>query len=100
MLGIYLVGGGGGKEEGIRELGLLVPNVELSTGCSPAHLPGQAPGSLAQTLARRVQSLLYTSNLISAEDLRITYRPPTLLPDEEMRNSETTARRRGRGRKK
>ncbi|KAI4140943.1 MAG: hypothetical protein LQ340_007763, partial [Diploschistes diacapsis] len=27
----------------IGDLSLLVPNIELSTGCSPAFLPGQAP---------------------------------------------------------
>ncbi|KAF1355302.1 ribosomal protein S5 domain 2-type protein [Delphinella strobiligena] len=62
----------------IEELGLLVPNIELSTGCSPAHLPGNAPGSLAQSLTQRVLSLLHISRLVDASQLRIQYQtPPT-----------------------
>lgn len=60
----------------IARLNLLVPNVELSTGCSPAHLPGSPPSDLAQTLSHRVLTLLYTSQLIQAEDLRIWHHPP------------------------
>ena len=59
----------------IAGLNLLVPNVELSTGCSPAHLPGSPPSDLAQTLSHRVLSLLYTSQLLEAEDLRIWHHP-------------------------
>ncbi|KAI6904354.1 hypothetical protein KC318_g6539 [Hortaea werneckii] len=69
----------------MEELGLLVPNVELSTGCSPAHLPGNPPGSQAQSLSYRINSLLNESNLISPADLTIQYtEPPTEddLPDE------------------
>ncbi|KAI7229532.1 exoribonuclease family protein [Hortaea werneckii] len=69
----------------MEELGLLVPNVELSTGCSPAHLPGNPPGSQAQSLSYRINSLLNESNLISPDDLAIQYtEPPTEddLPDE------------------
>lgn len=69
----------------IENLGLLVPNVELSTGCSPAHLPGNAPGTQAQSLSYRISSLLNTSNILSPADLCIRYtEPPTDddLPDE------------------
>ena len=59
-----------------RERALLVPNVELATGCSPAHLPGQAPSPLAQSLAVRILSLLHCSEVVQ-EDLRIWYQPPT-----------------------
>ena len=58
-----------------RERALLVPNVELATGCSPAHLPGQAPSPLAQSLAVRILSLLHCSEVVQ-EDLRIWYQPP------------------------
>lgn len=90
----------GGREEGGREeeeeqrrkrerrkrrddtaemasLNLLVPNLELATGCSPAHLPGGPPSLLAQTLTQRILTLLHTSNLIGMESLRIWFRPDT-----------------------
>lgn len=59
------------------DLDLLVPNIELATGCSPAFLPGQPPSTLAQSLSTRVYSLLHSSRLVAAEDLRIWYQPPT-----------------------
>lgn len=74
------------EENFIEDLGLLVPNVELSTGCSPAHLPGNPPSGLAQSLSWRVHSLLHTSNLVKPSDLRIQYTEPRseeLGPDEE-----------------
>lgn len=74
------------EEDLIENLGLLVPNVELSTGCSPAHLPGNPPSGLAQSLTWRVQSLFHTSNLIRPQDLQIQYTEPRseeLGPDEE-----------------
>ncbi len=67
------VGAGSGEErpqDVTRTRGLLVPNVELATGCSPAHLPGQPPSPLAQSLAVRILSLLYSSEIVR-EDLRI-----------------------------
>lgn len=73
------------EDDVIEELGLLVPNVELSTGCSPAHLPGNPPGPLAQSLSYRILSLLYSCNIISPSDLRIQYLEPHTdedLPDE------------------
>lgn len=60
----------------ITRMGLLVPNVELATGCSPAHLPGQPPSALAQTLAVRLLALLECSGLVKDDDLRIWYHPP------------------------
>lgn len=57
----------------IENLGLLVPNVELSTGCSPAHLPGNPPGTLAQSLTYRILALLHSSNIIDPSDLKITH---------------------------
>ncbi|KAI1115516.1 exosome complex exonuclease RRP43 [Nemania sp. NC0429] len=50
---------------------LLVPNIELATGCAPEFLPGVPPTTLAQTLSTRVYSLLHTSGLLDVEDLRI-----------------------------
>ena len=64
-------------QDDIRSKGLLVPNVELSTGCSPDHLPGQPPSTLAQSLAVRVLSLLHCSNIVSDEDLQIWHQPPS-----------------------
>lgn len=69
----------------VESLGLLVPNVELSTGCSPAHLPGNPPGTSAQSLSYRLLSLLHTSGTINADDLKIQYTEPKTdddLPDE------------------
>ncbi|MCJ1396419.1 hypothetical protein MMC18_009309 [Xylographa bjoerkii] len=56
-------------------LGLLVPNVELQTGCSPAHLPGSAPSALAQSLAHRVVTLLHSTSLVPLAQLRIWHTP-------------------------
>ncbi len=61
-----------------KELDLLVPNIELATGCSPAFLPGQPPSALAQSLSTRIYSLLHSSRLVSGDDLRIWYQPPDL----------------------
>lgn len=59
----------------IEELRLLVPNVELSTGSTPAHIPGNAPSTFAQTLITRIRSLLYSAHLVRPSDLRILYTP-------------------------
>ncbi|TLS22268.1 uncharacterized protein PpBr36_09757 [Pyricularia pennisetigena] len=67
-----------GAERGRRELkdyDLLVPNIELATGCAPQFLPGVPPTTLAQTLSSRVYSLLHASNLLSVDDLRIIHTP-------------------------
>ncbi|KAF2458117.1 ribosomal protein S5 domain 2-type protein [Lineolata rhizophorae] len=72
-------------------LGLLVPNVDLATGCSPAaaHLPGQAPSALAQTLSARLLNLLHASRLFRARDLRIAYTPPLAAGDADDDAPET-----------
>jgi exosome complex component RRP43 len=64
----------------IEELGLLVPNVELSTGCSPGHLPGNPPGSQAQSLTYRTQTLL--NRVLNSSDLQIEYEVPASEDDE------------------
>ena len=72
----------------IEGLGLFVPNVELSTGCSPDHLPGNPPGTQAQSLSYRVLSLLHSSNLIDTTDLQIQYTEPQTeedLPDKGLK---------------
>jgi exosome complex component RRP43 len=67
-----------------KELDLLVPNIELATGCSPAFLPGQPPSTLAQSLSTRVYSLLHSSRLVNSEDLKIWYQPPDLSDLDKM----------------
>lgn len=64
---------------------LLVPNIELSTGCSPNHLANQPPSTEAQSLSQRLLSLLYTSRLVRSTDLEIRYKPP---PDVQPANNE------------
>jgi len=59
----------------IAALHLLVPNVELATGCDPQHLPGSAPNEEAQALSARILGLLTTSGLVSLRDLEIVYAP-------------------------
>ena len=61
--------------EELSSLHVLVPNIELATGCSPAHVPGNPPLALAQSLSQRVLSLLLSTKLVRASDLRILYRP-------------------------
>lgn len=67
-----------------KELDLLVPNIELATGCSPAFLPGQPPSTVAQSLSTRVYSLLHSSRLINSEELKIWYQPPDLGDKDRM----------------
>jgi exosome complex component RRP43 len=64
---------------------LLVPNLELSTGCSPLHPANAPPSAEAQSLSHRLLSLLLTSKLIRLSDLSIYHTPdPTLLlPDQD-----------------
>ncbi|KAL8809340.1 MAG: hypothetical protein Q9200_003492, partial [Gallowayella weberi] len=66
--------------EEMAYLNLLVPNVELSTGCSPSYIPGSAPSTEAQSLSHRVLTLLHTSQLLSMDDMRIWYHPPPTSP--------------------
>ncbi|TQN65896.1 Exosome complex component rrp43 [Colletotrichum shisoi] len=60
----------------LKDYDLLVPNIELATGCAPQFLPGVPPTTLAQTLSTRVYSLLHSSKLVDPEDLRIWYTRP------------------------
>lgn len=61
----------------LKDYDLLVPNVELATGCAPQFLPGGPPSTLAQTLSSRIYSLLHTSKLVQPDSLRIRHAPPT-----------------------
>lgn len=65
------------NHEALSALSLLVPNVELATGCSPSHLPGAGgpPSTEAQTLSHRLLTLLLSSRLVELEDLRIKHTP-------------------------
>lgn len=69
----------------ISSFNLLVPNLSLSTGCSPSILAGSPPSSLAQSLSHQLLSLLHTSRLIRANNLRIWSNPPaqTQAPSQE-----------------
>jgi exosome complex component RRP43 len=71
-----------------KELDLLVPNIELATGCSPAFLPGQPPTTLAQSLSTRIYSLLHSSRMVDDDDLRIWYQPPDLSEQDRMEDDE------------
>lgn len=69
-----------------KDYDLLVPNIELATGCAPNFLPGVPPTTLAQTLSTRVYSLLHNSKLLDVSQLRI-YQEDVAGPaagDEEM----------------
>lgn len=54
-----------------QALDLLVPNVELATGCAPEFLPGMPPSKRAQELATRIYSLLHASALVDSSELKI-----------------------------
>ncbi|KAI0422974.1 exosome complex exonuclease RRP43 [Xylaria grammica] len=64
------LGNTAGADE-LRDYDLLVPNIELATGCAPNCLPGVPPTTLAQTLSTRVYSLLHSSGVLNVDDLRI-----------------------------
>lgn len=75
----------------LADYDLLVPNIELATGSTPQFLPGGPPTTLAQTLSTRIYSLLHSSQLLRAEDLRIWHKRPAEAPisgDEEEEGKE------------
>ncbi|KAL5363272.1 ribosomal protein S5 domain 2-type protein [Aspergillus floccosus] len=73
----------------IQDLNLLVPNLSLSTGCAPGFIPGAPPAALAQSLSHQILSLLHSTRLVRAEDLRIWYQPPNLGPEDLERHNES-----------
>ncbi|KAK4219082.1 ribosomal protein S5 domain 2-like protein [Rhypophila decipiens] len=72
----------------LKDYDLLVPNIELATGCAPQFLPGVPPTTLAQKLSTRVYSLLHSCNVVDPKDLRIWYHPPQLATDEDDKMDE------------
>jgi exosome complex component RRP43 len=73
------------RRDGARELrdyDLLVPNIELATGCAPQFLPGVPPSTMAQTLSTRVYSLLHKCRLINIDDLKIWNTPAKMVAEE------------------
>ncbi|KAK5807042.1 hypothetical protein VI817_001300 [Penicillium citrinum] len=72
----------------VEDLNLLVPNISLSTGCAPGFIPSAPPSALAQSLSHQILSLLHTTRMVRAEDLRIWYQPPNLGPEELERHNE------------
>ncbi|KAJ5670692.1 3' exoribonuclease family protein [Penicillium maclennaniae] len=75
--------------EHIEDLNLLVPNLSLSTGCAPGFTPGAPPSALAQSLSHQILSLLHSTRLIRADDLRIWYQPPNLGSEALERHNES-----------
>lgn len=73
----------GEERDDIEQLGLLVPNVELSTGSTPQYLPGNAPSQFAQTLVTRLRNLLLSTRVVRSRDLRILYAPPAIGEETE-----------------
>jgi exosome complex component RRP43 len=63
---------------------LLVPNIELATGCSPRHPANTMPSIEAQSLSQRLLSLLHTSALIEPSQLEVVYTPPIESQDPEL----------------
>lgn len=71
-------------ETELSDYNLLVPNVDLNTGCAPRFVPGGPPSVLPQTLSSRIYTLLHTSKLIDPDQLRIWYTPPEADQDQPM----------------
>lgn len=70
-----------GMKSVAQELDLLVPNIELATGCAPEFLPGMPPSKMAQELVARLYALLHASALVGDECLKIW--GPVVDGDEE-----------------
>lgn len=79
------------KEIDYRALELLVPNLELATGCSPANLPGQPPSTLAMSLSARLRDLLYSTNVIDQTSLAI-WHTPTVVDEDAMEQNPSEPR--------
>lgn len=77
----------------IQSFSLLVPNLSLSTGCSPSFAPGAPPSGLAQSLSHRLLALLHSSRIISPDDLRIWFQPPPLDNEDVDMESNQSERR-------
>lgn len=73
-----------GREIDMKGLDLLVPNIELATGCSPQYLPGQPPSVLAQSLSTRIREGLFSTGVVGEEGMGIWYQHPNLPNESEM----------------
>jgi exosome complex component RRP43 len=82
-------------ETELADYDLLVPNIELATGSAPQFLPGGPPTTLAQTLSTRIYSLLHSSKLLRAEDLRIWHKRPAEAPVADEEGAEETEGKEG-----
>jgi exosome complex component RRP43 len=84
---------GSEKEEAeLSHYNLLVPNLELSTGCSSLHPANTAPSTEAQSISQRILSLLLTSKLIRLSDLEIYHTPdPTTSIDGQEQEPQLKA---------
>lgn len=69
----------------IEELGLLVPNVELRTGCTWDNLPDRPMSDAAQTLSSKLMTSLLATGVIDLEKLviRSKQEEPDLPGDDE-----------------
>jgi exosome complex component RRP43 len=76
--------GNEGENAAIPLYHLLVPNIELATGCSPKHPANTAPSDEAQSLSQRLLSLLHTSQTVRTRDLEIIYTPPSESQDPDL----------------
>jgi exosome complex component RRP43 len=70
-------------QDAIRLYHLLVPNIELGTGCSPLHPANTAPSVEAQSISQRILSLLHSSRLLQLSDLEIKHTPEESLSANE-----------------
>lgn len=78
---------GSGEEEDYSAIPLyhlVVPNIELATGCSPKHPANTPPSVEAQSISQRLLSLLHSSQLVRTSDLEIIYTPPAESRDQDL----------------
>ena len=89
------------KEEGeseqeddtcIQRYCLLVPNIDLSTDCSPLSSPNGPPSALVQSLTTRLASLLHNTRLVSSSSLEIHYTPPAELDAADLPGSQASSK--------
>lgn len=78
----------------IEDLNLLVPNLSLSTGCAPGFIPSAPPSALAQSLSHQILSLLHSTRLVKADDLRVWYQPPNLEHNENEMDVDSSSENR------
>ena len=64
------VGGSTASSGGAGWGGLIVPNIEMSTGCSKNY-PLGPPGDFAQMLAQRINDLIEATKIVDLKSLRI-----------------------------